>query len=549
MIPSGQKLPASHLQSLLDSATNAADKGAQQFFVRPDYAGALTVPLADPPPTHFADRRLVVADLTGCGNGALLDAARRAWKPNVDTYGMDLDPRLTEGTGHHHRLLCGDITRHVELLQVVGFRATYTLANPPYSLNWHADRLAPVLEKSDDLRVRDTWRDLVTTPGKSTVDSTLATFLLSLHFQQSCGEGFLVTLWSTYERLIQPTAANDHTWLTVRIPKGGRMFDPLVGDYDIAVIYYARDHRLGDPHHVETESAPSAEALYHRLDGCQPRRQRTGIQPRHDLLAKQQADRWRAAAGEYQDRHDATVPPEWNLFLRRDGRIGTHLTPFQKTAGYLPSDAVRQLHEIDGDTPMALTVQRASRDALLRAVHNTELWRVQPELVAAVEQAVADYQAQRAPLYPLAPVQRLGYLDEEDRIECRVDGLGPFQAGHRYPIETHTEEVSFETEIFDASGETNIVERTGRELVLKVWSAAKKTPDTEHRFIMGGKYQYEHTGTIDGRDHVHTFADLVDHFHIPEVPDVAAANPEQYQKNLGAIAEIEELINTTLATA
>jgi hypothetical protein len=36
---------------------------------------------------------------------------------------------------------------------------------------------------------------------------------------------------------------------------------------------------------------------------------------------------------------------------------------------------------------------------------------------------------------------------------------------------------------------------------------------------------------------------LVEHFQIPEVPDVAARNPEAFQRNLALLRRIEDLIN------
>jgi hypothetical protein len=70
-------------------------------------------------------------------------------------------------------------------------------------------------------------------------------------------------------------------------------------------------------------------------------------------------------------------------------------------------------------------------------------WRVRPELPAAVKQVVRDCHAERAPLYPLPEIQRLGYLDEEDTIECRKDLAGQsgrvvFRKGQRDPLRTQT---------------------------------------------------------------------------------------------------------------
>ncbi|MGN6643032.1 MAG: hypothetical protein ACTHKU_08530, partial [Verrucomicrobiota bacterium] len=40
-----------------------------------------------------------------------------------------------------------------------------------------------------------------------------------------------------------------------------------------------------------------------------------------------------------------------------------------------------------------------------------------------------------------------------------------------------------------------------------------------------------------------TLQDLVEHFHVPEVPDVATLHPDVYQRNLRLLDEIEALVN------
>lgn len=551
MTPHGQKLPASHLALLLDSCANATDgKGSQQFFTRPEFAEAFVKALPPARAIAYGDQRWVVGDLFGCGGGALLDAVQSRLGVACDLYGADIDTRIQRTLGTTQ----ADCTRLIPLLAQVGWEAGLLVANPPFSLRWHADRLDATLRKSGTLRVRETWEQLhPLLKDGATVDSTLATYLLALDRLDTAGEGFLVTLWSTYERLIRDTPAADHLWLTLRIPRGGHLFDPLVGDYDVAVLYFAKQHRRGQPHRIELSGSPGADAVAAALSKVDRDRHRSGISPRPDSLATYRKREWRAAVLEYRARHDPDARPEWNLSLHPsgNGRITTHLTPFQKLragSDHLPASAVSTLHALDGQTPMGLTVQRATRQALLDAVHNP-LWRVQPALITAVEAAIVAYQAERAPLYPLPPVQRLGYLDEEDAIECRRNGLGPFQAGKRYRIETRTEECSYEAEILDATGATNRVRRTDRELVLEIFPSQAKDDKSKidpHVFILGGKHEYERASTTP-KDRLHTFADLIDHFHIPEVADIATLAPAQYQQHLAQVDRIEALINQSLS--
>ena len=41
----------------------------------------------------------------------------------------------------------------------------------------------------------------------------------------------------------------------------------------------------------------------------------------------------------------------------------------------------------------------------------------------------------------------------------------------------------------------------------------------------------------------HTLQQLVDHFEIPEVPDISVTRPAEYERNLSLLAQIEEICN------
>ena len=559
MHPHGQSLPSAHLALLLDAAANGADKGAQQYFTRPAFAQALLRPLVAPTlsqPT-FGDRRLIIADLTGCGGGDLLKAARLRYGIGTDLYGADIDPRRPVIDGGQFHKAHADLTRLAPLLAEVGWQCQFWLSNPPYSLRWHAHRLA-YLADSGVRRVRQTWSALhplaVREGDGQTLDSTLASYLIGLDRLTDDGEGVLLTTWSAWEKHLAPTPAADHAWAIVRIPGGGHWFQPTVGDYDFALVYFAAEHRRGIddearltlPDHADDLTVTTHLDRLHAL-----RRQHCDALPaRHDPLAGQRRRAWDAAVAEYRQRHDPEARPAYNLTLRPDGRIEARLTPYQHTTGHLPHETVAALQRLDGQTPMGLAVQRTNRQTLLEAVRNP-LWRVDPALVHATDQAIAAYHAERAPLYPLAPVQRLGYLDEADTIRCLADGLGPFQAGHSYRIETRTESATYLATINDSKGDRNEVQRLGKELILLVFpdDDSAHDPVTGHRFILGGgKYRYESEKDWPA-DRVHTFADLVDHFHIPEVPDIATVQPDRYQSHLAQLDRIERRIAACLAAS
>lgn len=537
-LPSGQKLPAAHLETLLSSATNADEKGAQQFFLKPEFALSLArgLPPVMGQSAGLGSRKITVADLTGCGSGNLLAATKRVLGDTAYCVGAEIDPRFeADGRGSAIRIATADTTLLAPLLDQVHWQAGLMVLNPPFGLNWHVDRLDGVLAESSDYKVADTWKRA--TRGKDTIDSSLASYLTALHFLEYNGAGMLVTLWSTWESKIASTPAADHVYSTVRIPKGGHLFDPLIGDFDVAAIYFAKDHLIGDPRSIETLPSPSAEAVAQAIADGDPAAGMQGMKPRAEgSLWKDKSVAWLAANREYKELHDDTVTPDWNLTLNQDGTIRCHLTPFQNIGKFLPAAHVEALDDLRGQTPMGLTVQRSTRVALLNAVRS-DLWRVDPKLIRAVESAVEEYNSHRAPLYPLPPVQRLGYLDEEDMVQCAKD-LGPFKAGDRYYIETDTEKATFHTTIMDREGMPNEVLREGKELVLTVYLDGKRDDETAHKFIIGGKYDYELTDKPENSNQVHTFNQFIDHFIVPDVDDVATMDPEGYQEALAKVDAI-----------
>jgi hypothetical protein len=205
---------------------------------------------------------------------------------------------------------------------------------------------------------------------------------------------------------------------------------------------------------------------------------------------------------------------------------------------------------------MQLVIQRAHRVALQQAAFGSTRglrFRVHPALQQAVAQAMAAYERERAPLYPLNPIQRLGYLDEQDDIRC-LKNLDGFAAGSRYPINSQTLLVKRHGTKVNVCGGRDQMQWDGQELALWI------TDDTgQRRLFMDGRLrdpdvtvQAEVPGARKlmhamGVNHEpcaidFTLQELVAHFEIPEVDDVAKLNPVQYQKNLELLAEIERMV-------
>ena len=580
----GQKLDGTDLQDVLDSAANAGDLGKQQFFTPLPIAAALATVLPQARPVFvdlmMGDGALIAgafAENEGVrvgGKEGLSPSLRPSVSPSLLStphrgIGVDIDRRCARQPALLQTPVdtcAADITNFYGLLAELNWQYDLGGFNPPFSLQWHTDRLAALAE-SEVAAVCASFK-----PGREHIDSTLATMLLALDRQTPMGEGYLICNQSTAIRLFgdpdQPAnlslpggACREHIWLWLTLPPG--VFEN-VRDFDTAVLYFARGHTGADPLHL---TAPSAEAGDIRATLATAVRTRSLMRRGRMVHSANQCSPttvplFRAAREEHLRRHRENGDRQWNLWLE-EGVIRRHLTPFQSFSGKIPKDLIIALNDLHGKTPMSLVVQKPSRTALLRAVR-CEYWRVEPALLAAVEGACTAYAAERAPFYPLNANQCLGFLDEEDAIVCRkelsVEGtalvetpcraaipgrLPPaqrpgmaalqrrFLPGVSYPLESSTRKIERDFTRPNILGNEEAVTLHGAELVIRVKDES------------GGWWEF---ATFNEKELAEPSRDrgvlkarlelLAEHFTVPAVADVAMLHPEKYAANLAAIDAI-----------
>lgn len=491
-----QSLQLDNLGAVLGAAKNAAQKGTQQFETPLPMARALMRPL-----TGF---RGVITDLT-CGHGNLLAAASNDTTRHV--VGVDLDPTATalpHGVNLDPRpkphCLHADLNTVVPLLRDVSWKADLIVLNPPFSLQW-ADG-----------------------------DSSMVCWELAQEFLTTNGEGMMICAGTIVDRILAGAYAH-RVWLKLTAPN----FFPGVRLDSVTVLYFAADHsaplRKGDdgsPMPWIEYTLPSADPLRAAEALTQFGRNRSrwinGATVNNGYAAQPDtAEAFTAVAEEWRRRHDAKMQARqgWNIRLDADGRINAWLTPFQKITGTIPRVFAEELQSLHGQFPLSLVVQRATREALQRAVNGT-IWRVQPELVTAVADAVREYHRVRAPFTKLPPVMRLAYLDEENTIVAATSRLKGFTKGQSYPLATLTFEGK-KVEVRERPGACDEdVLVTGMELAVLITDDAGET----HCFTQFAAK--EDDGRPDAQHH-HLLSALVNHFVIPEVPDVATLFPDLYQ--------------------
>jgi predicted RNA methylase len=544
---------AACLQQMLDSAANAKDKGQAQFQT-PLAFGTLLASALTP-------YRVGLVDLN-CGNGQLLYAAAH---PRHTRYllGLDIDPKRLHRpesiTGLNEELrsgkITGDLTRTWQMFEPIAARFDCFALNPPWDLWWYREPLKD-LANSDLPSVAEAFSQHDGRVPRECIDSTVATMMISLHLMQAKGEGFLIANAATMQRLVLADDA-PHRALAQHIYAALSFTgNPMTGGKDAKfsndgefrtiVIYFARSHTEGLQFSEHFASVPASLPV----NKIRLAHYGTDLFSSFDSKGNSQHLWWEAVAAEC-ERQKQTARPSYNLWLV-DGRIATGLTLYEQFDGRIDKQLAAALHSLQGKQPMQLVLKRSDRDALQQAAFGG-VWRVQPQLQEAVRQAVQQYHANRAPIFPLPEVQRIGYLDEVDFIECKKDlrheGVTLFRAGTSYPLATQTYEVKRKGKRINNEGRPESIEYSGSELFFYLTDEdGRKQPFIDGRLRIKDA-DLSAAKITDAKAETFSMQKLVDHFTIPEVLDVAAVDPDGFTQKMDRFGLLIADINTLLARA
>ena len=319
----GQSLNFDNLGETLGASRNAAKLGTQQFLTPREIAEALATPL---PPWRGA-----ILDLA-CGHGDLAAGACNASTETV--LGCDIDPTasaLPKGFTRdpywkkqeiEESTVIADLQQLAGLLREVNFSCDLLVGNPPFSLKWKEG------------------------------DSTLVFFKLMLSLTTSKGEGIMICNQATAARLISDLPEARRIWLWVMLPN---FFPGTVQDMQIAVLYYANDHR-------PSTAAPCTKFL--NIPSAHPAAIRAALMPfqrdrsyirggtiHSHFSARDPLPRWRTVADEWRRRKQAEIDGHagWNIRLRPDGKLTAWLTPFQAISGKVPKQLVAELEALNDE--------------------------------------------------------------------------------------------------------------------------------------------------------------------------------------------------------
>jgi hypothetical protein len=532
MNQTGKSIHPANLQEFLDSAANAVAEGQQQFQTPANLAAALRSRL---PAVHSE----CLADLH-MGAGNILKSI-----PETVGLGLDIDARvsrLTAPEGGRWHPARADLTLWYPLAKETDLRLPFIAINPPFSLQWHTERLAPLADSTVS-GVADCYK----AQGK-TINSTLASFLIALDLLSAAGEGFMVANADTARRLFgdpcDPSAPalhpdlRPHIWQWLEIP--GAVFEGVSTAFDTAVLYFRRAEDWEETSPPSYLRAPSSDpATIARILAAAPPYPSYRLRDRHQLNVHGVTANWKALREEYAARH-LGEPPQWNISLMLTGRIRCHLTPFQEIAKAIPRAEIDGLLSLHDKAPMSFCVTATSRTILRRAVRSP-LWNVQPALLAAVDKALEEYERLGSPFYQPTPIQSLGWVDEHSHLTCSSPGIGSAKPGDKCPIECSIEDLKWKGTKTNLSGEPETLTFTGKELLVTL------TDPAGHRHHFHARREdkeaaAEYPPNTPQETHHHAAA-LVDHFHIPTPKDIAALNPDAYRDNLHRLTALEARMN------
>jgi len=176
---------------------------------------------------------------------------------------------------------------------------------------------------------------------------------------------------------------------------------------------------------------------------------------------------------------------------------------------------------------------RSDRNALTHTVHDSG-WKVDPELIKAVDHAVDEYHRSRVPFTKPTLAMRVAWAEEEDQLTA-VDDWFNFRAGESYRLSSKTfEGRKIEVREHPDFGEEEVLV-SGHELLICIHDAEGKVHGftqyslDKEAIDLEDDPEDETSRMLKTVHHFHSLKDLMAHFKMPEVQDIAEACPELYQ--------------------
>lgn len=353
----------------------------------------------------------------------------------------------------------------------------------------------------------------------NTIESTHATIRMANDLLTKKGEALIVCHPQHYDAIADKHPEDlKHAWLVCTMPSFYKEDKPE----QITVVYLAKKHkgkRKPDNHQIVTNSLVGIEGalIQHRL------KRKTGIGYDYQSESGTNHRLFNVCKSEIDRIHHGKRSTP-NISINPRGYLQIQLSSFQKNSLKIPNKIKQALTKLNNQHPYQCVLIKDVRNSI-KSILNANQWSVCPQAATAIKKAIASYNNGRVSLTPLSPIQRLGWIDDEDTILCTKD-FHTLVAGNRYEIKTST--VQF------VKQQTRPCIHNGRRIKENV-----EVSGHDLRIVIKGHnkdetYEFRHNPDKSQSNNYDLNA-LVDHFEMPDVPDVSQAYPELYKDNLAKL--------------
>jgi hypothetical protein len=353
------------------------------------------------------------------------------------------------------------------------------------------------------------------------IDNGFAAWIAANRLLSPLGEGLLV-LSETSIKLMEETDWVERIWL--RMSLGGNR----------TAVFFAADHRADS-----ASPAPLIPYTEYEADRAFQNREKLirGVTVSQFDTDPSSAWCFNTVREEFRRRNCGT--PSWNISLNLENQVLIEFNDFQVLSGQLPKGALAIRDEFRKRRLLDIALLADTR---ARFTHFTQEKTVQchPQIIKDWKEAVRQAETLRNPLNRPTPGQRIAWLDETGYISCTSDlvneaGVVCLKAGVNYPIDSKV----FEGRKIERRNRPGYGPETvlilGQELMLLV-----------HNHEVGAAYAFTQFEVPENQRREFTFVTgwfrlnhLISNFKLPDVPDIAAKDPELYNHYVQKLHELE----------
>jgi hypothetical protein len=395
--------------------------------------------------------------------------------------------------------ISGDAQRVVPILRAAGAEFDAVVVNPPFGLR---------------------WRDQAHSPKGSEINSTVLAFLWAMDLMGPEGQGAMVCGRDRLAKEVLGRPEAEGIYAIVEIE--GRLFDGV--SLPCAISFFHKPENTSPYAPSEPLRLSSPREDLHLLSGRLRRARYEHASYVATCAGPSPRPQWRAARAE----HEARAAEEAGERARQDfdvyvmgSRIRARPSAYALLA-LAKEKRDREVQLLDGQSVAYFAQNTRAYRGLLELEANGTL-RLEPALKAAAEKAVREGRLLSTPLSPVKPQQRLGWLEDLDRIRCkRGCPEKGFVSGTEYPLFTRSK--------VSSTTEERIVEhhKTGE-------------PELRH-FTLERRLLEVSIGNHTFDEGAESIRYLTEHFELPDPGCVATLFPDKVARNLRVLEEIEERV-------